>query len=66
MSQLPNLSIDKTFKLGQQGIQIFVGCDTRYFFNHVIPLAVSLEINSPYNSLHIHIYNPDESIFVTT
>ncbi|MCV6637759.1 hypothetical protein [Candidatus Albibeggiatoa sp. nov. NOAA] len=62
MSQLPSLYLDKTVKLGQQGIQIFVGCDERHFFNYVIPLAVSLEINAPYNSLHIHIYNLNKPI----
>ena len=37
---------------------VFVGCDTAYLIEHAIPLAYSVDRNSPGNRVHLHIINP--------
>ncbi|EPN9526341.1 hypothetical protein ACT5AM_000993 [Cronobacter malonaticus] len=42
---------------------VLVGCDKKYFFEHAIPLVLSIyETNHNELNVHLHIYNCDEEI----
>ncbi|MCV6636375.1 sulfotransferase domain-containing protein [Candidatus Albibeggiatoa sp. nov. NOAA] len=44
------------------GIQVFTACDPIYFHEYAIPLAYSLNTNSPNNALHLHIFGYDSVV----
>jgi SAM-dependent methyltransferase len=60
--QLPQLLINQEQQLGKQGIQLFVACDPSYFHEHAVVLGYSLDMYSPHNSLHFHIFGDDKNV----